>query len=252
MGWLDRHLTEFVKPVLDYLPTLPTNHTPYFTPSEMSVIKNMWRSVKREARRLNKPLLLAGRDVFIFEILAQREGFPTVFRPDISRLTVAHIKEDYSKHFLFDTGFAGSIPRALKCQAFQMASAAGVEYMGRLYRKHVPLSEDTKQIFPRMRGSRSLVLKIEGTPKYWRRAFYRDPNAPVTTDVGPNDWYFYAAPAPTGKVDPITGIGQEFSPEEEFLKAALLTIEIYKDKSPSFTETMVPVTRKPGFTSYLD
>ena len=153
------------------------------------------------------PVLLAGRDVFIFEILAQREGFPTIFRPDISTITVEHVKEDYSRCYLFDTGFVGSIPQALRCKFYSLASANSGLGMG-TWGRHMPLKTHPIQVFPRMTGSRSLALKIESMPKYWRRGFYREDK----------------------------GICQELSEQEVFERAARLTICIYKDSSPKFSE----------------
>lgn len=199
-GWLDVHLEGFVKPVLGFIPC--RKEETLFSAHEMAVMKNMWRSVKKEAGE--HPILLAGRDVFIFEILARREGFPTIFRPDISRLTVSHIKEDYSGHFLFDTGFAGSIPKGLGSNRFLLGSSSRRTSPG-----FIPEGVRHPQVFPRMRGSRSLILKIENqTPKYWKRAFYREDG----------------------------GIGQELSSLDEFEKAAQLTIQIFTDSSPKFVE----------------
>jgi hypothetical protein len=257
MGWLQEHLETFVKPVLGEVPALSKDDKPFFSPQEMAVIKNMWRSVKTEAKRLKKPILLAGRDVFIFEILARREGVETVFRPDISRLTAMHIREDYSKHFLFDTGFMGSIPRALRCEAYTMGSANAAEaatkgygsmYLPRYMRKseHVMLRIDTKQVFPRMRGARSLILKIERTPKYWRRGFYREFCRCSCMDRDATGICIACGLPAVG------GIKQELSLPAEFTHAAKLTIQIYKDSSPSFIDKPVDVTGIYDNTLYLD
>ena len=48
MGWLDSHLTDFVEPYLGFIPKSLAAFTNPFTPHEMSVIKNMWRHVKRK------------------------------------------------------------------------------------------------------------------------------------------------------------------------------------------------------------
>lgn len=206
MSWLRDHLENFVKPVLGYIPE-PQTHSAgsrFFSPQEMAVIKNMWRSVKRQAA--GRPILLAGRDVWIFNILARRERFPVIFRPDISRLSVESVKEDYREHFLFDTGFAGSIPTLLHCDSYAMASDARnmmFTSKGRVFGR-----DTTSQVFPTHKGSRSLALKIEQTPKYWKRAFVRNGE-----------------------------IGQELSSPVEFDNAARLTIDIYKDSSPSFATT---------------
>jgi len=84
MGWLQEHMETFVQPYLGFTPTDPL---PYFSPQELTVIKNTWRSVKQHAE--GRDLLLAGRDVFIFEILARRENYPTTFMPECSRAAAA-------------------------------------------------------------------------------------------------------------------------------------------------------------------
>lgn len=218
-NWLHKHLEEFVKPVLGEVPRLTKHDKHFFTPHEMSVVKNTWRSVKRQAQ--GRPILLPGRDVFIFEILARREGYPTTFRPDISRITVDHIKEDYSNQFLLDTGFMGSIPNRLRSKRYTMVSANRTHQT--IY-THAPINEETHQVFPRMTGSRSLALKIEYTPKYWKRAFVHGLMDEERTPRGHE-------------------IRQELSDRDEFRRAALLTIEIYTDSSPKFTQGTLSVVR---------
>ena len=263
MSWLAEHLETFAKPILGYVPTQLTDTTRFFSPQEMSVIKNMWRSVKCEARRSGKQMLLAGRDVFVFEVLARREGYPTTFRPDISRLTVAHVKEDYSDYFLFDTGFMGSIAKGLRIKQYTMASsnktamvALGplMHVYNRLHKTHKLLTGDTQQVFPRLKGARSLALKIERTPKYWRTAFYREGCQCHWRKVP-----FFATPETIAQEtrkdihgkhicricdkrlhEENIGIGQEFSDKFEFLQAVKLTIEVYKDSSPRFTDGQLP------------
>lgn len=257
-GWLQTHLEEFVKPVLGFIPTTGKDDTHFFSSQEMTIIKNMWRSVKREARRTGKPLLLAGRDVFVWEVLARRENFPTVFRPEISRLTASHITEDYSKHFLFDTGFMGSIPSALRCKSFTMGSSNVVGatlYRVPWRRQHELLKTDPRQVFPRMKGARSLILKIERTPKYWRRGYWRgrceceypvwgrldlpyeNPNRCISCNLWRN-------------VD--MGVQQEFSDMKEFEEAAKLTIQIYKDSSPSFEAGQINIVGLGIGVGYLE
>lgn len=202
MSWLTMHIDEFVSSVLgeDFEPK-PLN---YFEPEEMTVIKNAWRSIKKKANR--KQILLAGRDVFIFEILARREGYPTVFVPECSRMTVLEMARTLGPKiqdcFLFDTGFAGSIPMALKSKRFSLMS-------------HARRGENTAQVFPRLSFSRGLVLKIEKTPKYWKTGHLEE-----------------------GKVV------QNVSDLSEFYQAACLTVEVYKNSSPKFIKQHQPVRTK--------
>ena len=202
MSWLTMHIDEFVSPVLgeDFVP----QRLNYFEPEEMTVIKNAWRSIKKKANR--KQILLAGRDVFIFEILARREGYPTVFLPECSRMTVRKMAEELGPRiqdcFLFDTGFAGSIPTALKSRRFSMMS-------------HIRRGEGSVQVFPRLSFSRGLVLKIEKTPKYWK----------------------------TGHIEE-GRVVQSFSDPQEFYSAACLTVEVYKNSSPKFINQHQPIRTK--------
>lgn len=190
MSWLNEHLETFVKPQLGFVPTEPL---PYFSDTELTIIKNAWRSVKRAAQ--GKQILLAGRDVFVFEVLARRENYPTQFIPQCSRVAAKSIVVSKDS-FLFDTGFVGSVPRELGLSDYKLLSFAANRF-----------DPFKIQIFPRMTGSRGLALKIEGTPKYWM----------------------------TGRV--VDGaVVQDFTPNDEFERAAKLTIAIYKNSAPKFCD----------------
>jgi len=197
--WLKEHLETFVKPVLDFIPE--HNGTNIFSVNEMSVIKNIWRSVKRSCGK--KVLILPGRDVFIFEILARRENFNTIFLPGCSRQSVEYFKGRIPhESYIFDTGFVGSIPRCLGLGEtdYKMISAAN--------------RSNNTQVFKNLSGSRSLALKIEKTPKYWQSG--RIIEGKLVLDL---------------------------NNLEEFKQAALLTIQIYKDSSPAFVEGKHPIPR---------
>lgn len=150
-SWLAEHLETFVKPYLGFIPV--EYDTKYFSAEEMTVIKNCWRSVKTSAK--GRKVLLAGRDVFVFEVLARRENFPTLFLPECSRETVSAIRLEEKDVYLFDTGFMGTIPARLGIDSFGLLSYANKS------------RAVEKQIFPRLTMSRGLALKIERTPKYW-------------------------------------------------------------------------------------
>lgn len=180
MNWLETHIEEFVKPIIESGGKGEFNTAEFlsaetqalqgnvlkdvpFTPEELTVIKNAWRAIKSQAK--GKQILLPGRDVFIFEILARRENYPTVFMPECSRQSVAHIAKDLGpvrNCFLFDTGFAGSIPRNLRIKNYTMLSSSQLTAEGFGHGKDV-----STQVFPRLSLSRHLALKIEQTPKYW-------------------------------------------------------------------------------------
>jgi hypothetical protein len=144
MGWLDSHIKSFILPELGYQP----DPIPAFSPNELTVIKNIWRAAKSNAG--SRQILLTGRDTWIFEILARRENFPTIFRPEISRAVARYCdRKEFRDCYLFDTGFLGSIPKRLDINHFNLASGKN-------------------QIFPKLKSCRSLILKIENLPKYWQ------------------------------------------------------------------------------------
>lgn len=204
MSWLEQHIQEFVKPQIGDFDQTPLG---YFTQEELTVLKNSWRSIKRQAN--GQTVLLPGRDVFLFEVLARRENYPTIFMPECSRMTVRHIAKELPElkdYFLFDTGFAGSIPRNLGTNKFKLFSAI----------------ENSKQVFPRLSFSRGFALKVEGTPKYWLSG--RMAGLPFERLANRPD-----------KVD------QPFSSEKEFEDAARLTIEVYKNSSPKFINKHQPI-----------
>lgn len=151
-SWLQNHLETFVEPYLGFIPQEGESKT--FSAEQMSVIKSCWKGVKSSAR--GRKILLAGRDVFIFEVLARRENYPTLFLPECSRASVSAIKLEEKNLFLFDTGFMGTIPMRLQIQNFCLLSSN--------------IRDNKTQVFPTLTQSRGLALKIEGTPKYWETA----------------------------------------------------------------------------------
>lgn len=212
MSWLDQHIEEFIKPVLGDFDSSSMTPLRYFEPEEITIIKNVWRSIKQNAKRNGrKQILLPGRDVFIFEILARRENYPTIFMPECSRQTVNYIYEHLPRPvtkncYLFDTGFAGSIPNKLNIP----------------YKQFGLMSHDMRdspiQIFPRLTFSRGLALKIERTPKYWE-------SGRLAFNAGRDKEEVY----------------QPLSNKYEFEDAARLTIEIYTSSAPKFIPHHRPV-----------
>lgn len=192
MNWLQEHMEGFVKPRLGYIPSEPLK---FFTPSDMAAIKNVWRSVKREAR--GRTILLPGRDVFVFEILARREDYPTLFRPDCSRQTVSYMTIDTKNMFLLDTGFAGTIPVKLNARKFKLIS-------------YCEPNSIQCQVFPNLGWARALALRIEETPKYWESARM--------------DWWWSHTLQPPSSF-------------REFERAARLTLAVYKDSTSRKTWT---------------
>lgn len=165
MSWLQDHLDGFVLPHMrevvllepdSYVRDISKSYTyTHPTPTDMTVIKNAWRSVKKQAR--GRKILLMGRDVWPFEVLARRENYPTYFDPKCSRQTVAFTKLPFDRKdcVLFDTGFLGSIGKILKVPFILLSADLAVK--------------DT-QVFPKLSGARHLALKLESLPKYWKCA----------------------------------------------------------------------------------
>lgn len=205
MSWLEEHIESFVMPIVKNHEAIQEPLS-YFEQEELTIIKNAWRSIKKDAR--GRTILLPGRDVFIFEVLARREGYPTTFIPECSRMTVAELAKtlDVSNCYLFDTGFAGSIPRALRMENFKLLS----------HHEH----DSRKQIFPRLTMSRHLALKIEGTPKYWESG--------RLSIMGIQD----------------NEVVQPLSKIHEFIEAARLTIAIYKNSAPKFINKSRPLYKE--------
>jgi hypothetical protein len=211
MGWLKNHLETFVEPVSKELGTIPSDpwlneirgsYYKRLTPEQMTVVKNAWRAAK--SRSEGKTLLLMGRDVWIFEVLARREGYPTIFDPSCSRQTCYHEKFkkfDSKRHILLDTGFAGSIATALKVKCLLLSADI-----------HPGSPVAKSQIFPLLTGSRSLALFLENLPKYWE-----------------------SAQIVNGEIQ------QKYSHVKEFRLAAQLTQDVYKDSSPRFVARRKPL-----------
>jgi hypothetical protein len=133
-------------------------------------LRNALLSVASYAKKLgDKKLLLAGRDVWTLEVLAQRNGIPSVFMPEVSRpvadqpsillglLCKAGVKGD---ELFVDTGFYGTIPLAI-------GAALGKPVEFALLSQSYAGAPSSRQVFPRMRGARSWALWLEYLPKYW-------------------------------------------------------------------------------------
>jgi hypothetical protein len=160
MKWLDEHLETFVRPRLGYIPNLsgPVTYTgmEQFPDGNIKALFEIWQQAKKRAN--GKPILLPGRDVFLVEIMARLEDFPdTVFKPEYSSQVSKSglVKEDYSKHYCLDTGYSGSVPKALGCKDFNLVSyRAGTNV--KLHR-----------LFPDDDKHSHLASPMECVAKYW-------------------------------------------------------------------------------------
>lgn len=204
-SWLQSHFNSFVHSHVsraDLAEAAKDFPAPYFSAPEMTAIKAVWRSAKLAAH--GRRIILAGRDVWIFEVLARREGANTLFLPALSRSTVNSCywnKLLTKQDFLFDTGFSGTIPKKLSMHvgAWKLLSA----------------NSTTQQLLPRLLENRDLAIKIERTPKYWYSARLNEFDSK-------GRW-----------IPPSEGIpSNSITDKLEFSNAALLTRQIWHDSSP--------------------
>lgn len=165
-----------------------------------SFVVSSMRALKRHRRRRRREsLILPGRDVWSWEVLARRQRIPTVFDARISRQVARHDpaliraaegwRADLDKSLVFDTGFNGTIWSAIR-----RATGKNPDLL---------LLSGKNQIFPRHAGSRQKALAIEYLPKYWTSRTLRDGDA-----------------------------HQYLADMDEFVRAAILTVWLYRHKSP--------------------
>lgn len=177
--WLDDHLDTFVVPYLGGVPnkqTVTKTAPSYaigiqywldqFNTKKIIGMVAIWQEAKKKAE--GRTILLPGRDVFLFEVIAGMFNDNRVFRPDISSAVSPFVAEDYTGHFCLDTGYRGSVPRNLKMDHWSL-----VRYdNGANNEKNRPL----RQVFPKYRSTNtsvytSLSSDLEGCPKYWQSGY---------------------------------------------------------------------------------
>jgi len=169
-----------------------------------SMLCNSMRRLKRQMRRRGS-LLLPGRDVWCWEVMAQKLSVQSTFDARVSRSVAGNQKalrvciddwkvQSWDDVLFFDTGFSGTIPRAI-------ARAEKLDEINMLLLS----SANTKvQIFRTHTGSRAKALAFEYLAKYFVSGTTRD-NQPY----------------------------QELNPLDAFIKAALLTIWLWHHVSPT-------------------
>jgi hypothetical protein len=186
-----------------------------------SMLCNSMRRLKRKMRR-NGQLLLPGRDVWSWEVMARKLAVGSTYDPRVSRSVACSqsaIKtciddwkiQNWSDVLFFDTGFSGSIPRAI-------GQAVGLNDINVLLLSSM---DDKKQIFRTHTGSRKKALAFEYLAKYFQSG---------TTQGG----------------KPY----QALADLDEFIKASLLTIwlwhHISPTKLPSYREKKLPKSQPAG------
>ena len=180
-----------------------------------SMLCNSMRRLKRQMRRKGS-LLLPGRDVWCWEVMAQKLTVQSTFDPRVSRSVAGNPRaiktcietwqiKDWSDVLFFDTGFSGTIPRAI-------ARSEGLDEINMLL---LSSHDSSKQIFRTHTGSRKKALAFEYLAKYFLSGTHRDGNP-----------------------------YQELSTLDEFIKSALLTIWLWHHVSPtrlpSFRDKKLP------------
>jgi len=169
-----------------------------------SFISNSVKELKRRTRK-QSTAIYPGRDVWCWEVMSKRQGMPSHYDSKVSRSIATNPKAmakviqpwqipDWEKTVLFDTGHAGTVPRAI-------GKAAGLEKMNVIM---LSAKNNAEQLFRTHAKSRKKALACEYLAKYRRRATVRD-DTPY----------------------------QEIADLEEFIKAALLTIWLWYHVSPS-------------------
>ena len=150
-AWFLSHVKSFVNPRVGSIAKLDDlaiyeKHLPG--------VLRVWKAAKEAAK--GRTILLPGRDTWVLEILARLEDYPTLFRPEISGTVAYYIYQgwwksstSYSKYYCIDSGYSGSVPRALGCKAWNLVS--GTNRLG------------ASGVFESVAGF------MEGIPKYWVR-----------------------------------------------------------------------------------
>lgn len=169
-----------------------------------AMICNTIRSLKRRTSK-GDFVVYPGRDVWAFEVLSRRKGLRSIYNPAMSRWTAERDDvmrsiisgwdvPDWQKALVFDTGYAGTVPRAV-------GRAAGLQQV-----RLVMLSakNEEEQVFPNHTGSRAKALSLEYVAKYRKRCVGFENGHPV----------------------------QHLAPLDEFIKAALLTVWLWHHRSP--------------------
>ena len=168
-----------------------------------TIVKNSLKSLRRILKKPGRRLLLPGRDVWLWSVLAHKMNIPHMFDARISRLVardhvvLKEIADGWrltQNTIVFDTGFAGSIYNHI-CQATG--------------KKPINLMLSTlrsgEQLWPTHKGARGKALTIEKLPKYQKTGTLRDGRA--------TQW---------------------LANLEEYIQAAILTIWFWYHESPAW------------------
>lgn len=168
--WLDEHLETFVRPNLGMIPVRKDVTPGYqfqlsnWNKTKFNHLVTLWEAAKRKAD--GNTIVLPGRDVFLFEILARRDNYPSIFRPEISGVVARHIGKvpKYKDLFGVDSGYKGSVLQALGISDWALVNASwgNTEKAKTEFREKRQLVPDASSFLTEMCGY------LEGAPKYWQ------------------------------------------------------------------------------------
>ena len=183
-----------------------SNHYPGMNGADVlhSFLGSTARALRGRLQHKDARVIYPGRDVWAFEVMSKRVGVPSVYDPRVSREIDEHGYAfkgvvnawgipDWSKALAFDSGYAGTVPRAI-------GRVAGVHEINIVM---LSAKDVNFQVFPGHTGSRAKALALEYLAKYRKRCLVRE-----------REPY------------------QPLADLEEFIKAALLTIWIWHHVSP--------------------
>lgn len=180
-SWLDQHVEEWIKPHLGLVPevkSIPSNcnYIDYFLPGKtghLEILQECWENAKKNAK--GDPILLAGRDTWLFEVLARIEGHPTVFLPQASSAACGHpsFKGKYKHCYGVDSGHRGSVPKTMGCERFGLVYCSGTPSIRKVHQLipdlNVGCFNENIGAALKKRGETcyNLYCWLEGHPKYW-------------------------------------------------------------------------------------
>ena len=170
-SWIDEHVETFIRPHIGHVPNVDASRYDIRELSKGAIdnLQKTWDEVKRRSE--GRMILLPGRDVFLFEVLARMENYPTIFRPDISKDVAPHVNEDYTQCLALDTGYRGTVPKAMGIKNFLLISYSSFP-VGTPQREIKELKAK-HQVFPEGGYSMtSLSGTLECIHKYWERGYH--------------------------------------------------------------------------------
>lgn len=181
-------------------------------------LKTCVKTIRNRLKGTDRQVILLGRDVWLVSVLCQKLGVSHVYDPRVSRGVATSVQmldllPCYALRegdLLFDTGFAGSIHRAV-------TDHSGIH----LENLMMSANDKGKQLFPNSGIARNYALFFEYLPKYFKTGTVKD-----------------------GKVV------QYYAEMDEFLNAAVQTIWAWHYESPNTIVSNIPYTPRALRGSY--